>query len=217
MLISLGSWLIFMSIDFIFLLVFTITQSLGYTIFPDLFSSLSIVSCYLFIGILLGLISFTVLFVKNKIFHPQTVEGFYVPLSFSLAMNCMINIYIMSREFHLPLQMPITYGMLFGILLWTFMKATHYFKNREMNSLVSSSVSLEIFWSILRGFTKEGILSVIVSNSTIAYASLAAVFIALAAFMLNMTPMPDSTLNALSPRNGRLTGSGRGVNIQIEV
>lgn len=188
-----------MSIDFIFLLVFTITQSLGYTIFPDLFSSLSIVSCYFFIGILLGLISFTVLFVKNKIFHPQTVEGFYVPLSFSLAMNCMINIYIMSREFHLPLQMPITYGILFGILLWTFMKATHYFKKRVMISLVSSCVSLEIFWSILRGFTKDGILSVIVNNSNPAYTSLAALFIALAAFMLLYFGVPNLFLKIKSP------------------
>ena len=66
-LISLGSWLIFMSIDSMFLGVFTLVQKSHYNLFPDFTSSVTILACYLSIGISLGLTSIIILFIRNKI------------------------------------------------------------------------------------------------------------------------------------------------------
>ncbi len=190
-LISLGSWLIFMSIDSMFLGVFTLAQKSYYNLFPDFISSLTILACYLCIGISLGLISVMILFIKNKTSQTKSFDGFYLPLSLSLTINCMINIYIINNELHLPFQMPITYGILFGLLLYGFMKITKYLKKSVMVSLFSLCVSLEMFWSIVRGFLKGGILFVIINDVNIVYIFLSALFIYFAVFMLLYFLVPN--------------------------
>ena len=190
-LISLVSWLIFMSIDFIFLAVFTISQSLNYDIFPDLFSSIKIFTCYLCIGTILGLISVMILSIKNKISQTKNFDGFCLPLSLSLAVNSIVNIYIISSELLLPFQMPITYGILFGLLLWGFMKITKCLKKRVVVSLLSLCVSLEIFWGITRGSLKGGILFVIIKDVNIVYIYFSAIFICFAVFMLLYFLVPN--------------------------
>jgi len=190
-LVSLGSWFIFVSIDSMFLAVFTLTQSFNHDIFPDLFSFVEILACYLCIGIMLGLISFIILSIKNKNFQLKKLDGFYLPLALSLTASCMINIYIISSELRLPFQHLITYAFIFGLLLWGFMKIINYLRKGMMVSLLSLCISLEMFWSITRGLLRGGILFIIVSNLNIIYIFLLALFICFAVFMLLYCLVPN--------------------------
>ncbi len=176
-LISLGSWLIFMSIDSMFLGVFTIVQKSHYNLFPDFISSVTILVCYLCIGISLGLISVMILFIKRKIYQAKQSDSFYVALSLSLAVNCMINIFSISNALGLPFKTVPTYIILFGFLLCGFIKITHYLKKSMLISLVSLCVSIELFWSIVRGFLKGGILFVLINPINMVYVFPLALFI----------------------------------------
>jgi hypothetical protein len=125
------SWLIFMSIDFMMLAAFTIAQESHYSLFPGFFSVLALLTCYLSIGILLGLITAIALCIKTALAQGKPSDGFHASLSLSLTANCLINLYSIGRALSMPYQTTVLFILLGGFLFWGLITFTRFLKKKR--------------------------------------------------------------------------------------
>jgi hypothetical protein len=154
---SLLSWFVIMCVDFIFLASFAFTSSLNFSFFPDAASSMKIVVLYFCAGILTGLFAYGALVIKTSFYEPQPSDAFCLSLSLVLCINSLITIYSISRILNGGLPASAICLFLFPFLIWTFIKITASLQKGEPVALLASCISLETFWSVLRGSLRGGI------------------------------------------------------------
>jgi len=178
------SWLIFMSIDFMMLAAFILVQESHYSLFPDFFSVLALLACYLSIGILLGLITATALSIKTTIARGKPSEGFHVSLSLSLTVNCVMNLYTIGRALSVPFPTAVLCILLGGFLFWGFINGIRSLKKSAVVSLLALCVSLELFWGTVRGCLTGGIFLLGAHDITAVYVFLLALLVCAIVFTL---------------------------------
>ena len=154
---SLLGWFVIMCVDFIFLASFAFTSTLNFSFFPDAASSMKIFVLYFFVGILTGLFAYGAAVIKTSLFQPKPSDAFCLSLSLVLCINSLINIYSIFRTLNGGLPAPVICLFLFPFLIWTFIKMTASLQKSELVALLALSISLETFFSILRGSLRGGI------------------------------------------------------------
>jgi arylsulfatase A-like enzyme len=188
------SWLIFMSIDFMMLAAFTIAQESHYSLFPGFFSVLALLTCYLSIGILLGLITAIALCIKTALAQGKPSDGFHASLSLSLTANCLINLYSIGRALSMPFQTTVLFILLGGFLFWGLITFTRFLKKSAVVSLLALCVSLELFWGTVRGCLRGGIFLLTAHGITVVYAFLLALLVCATIFTLLYSVAPALVL-----------------------
>lgn len=182
---SLLCWLVIMCIDFIFLAAFSLSSSLNFTFFPGAGSSVKIVVCYLSAAILTGLLAYIAGLIKTSLFEPDPSDSFCIPLSLALAVNSSINIYSISRILNGEFPAAIICLFIFPFLLWGFMKITASLQKSQVVALPAWCISLETFWSIIRGSLRGGIFLLNLTETVhIVFTALLSFIVCLALFAL---------------------------------
>lgn len=177
---AIGSWLIYLFVDFLFLLLSSWMDAAyrSFVLTPDVSTIILTILCYAGIGVFIGLCLKSIdVLSKKKIFTDGNRRG-YLAVTLSLGLNCVMNILLLYKNYygaaallHMTFLKLIVLFTMIVLSAAAAVKLSSMLKKGPVLTLISVSAAGELFFSILR----EGLFgslsdSVIGGNSIIVIA-----------------------------------------------
>jgi arylsulfatase A-like enzyme len=154
-----GSWLIYLIVDFLFLLLSSWMDAAyhSFVLVPDVFTIILTIPCYIGIGLFIGLCLKSIDVLSRKKIFANRIRWAYLAVTLSLGLNCLMNVFLLYKNYygaasllHITFLKIIALSTMIILCAAAAVKFSHMFKKGPVITLISVSVAGEIFFSVMR-------------------------------------------------------------------
>jgi arylsulfatase A-like enzyme len=157
---AIGSWLIYLAVDFLFLLFSSWADAAYYSfvLVPDEFTIIVTILCYMGIGLFIGLgLKSVDVLSRKKFFANSRNRWAYLTVTLSLELNCLMNIFLLYKNYygatsllHITFLRIIALFTMIVLCAAVAAKISHMMQKSPAITLISVSAAGETFLSIMR-------------------------------------------------------------------
>jgi arylsulfatase A-like enzyme len=156
---AIGSWLIFLFVDFLFLLLASWVDAAYYffVLTPDVFTIILTILCYIGIGLFIGLCLKSIDILSRKDIFTNRNRWAYLAVTLSLGLNCLMNAFLLYKNYYgATTFLYITFLKIIALFIMILLcaaiavKFSRMFQKSPVITMISVSAAGEIFLSVLR-------------------------------------------------------------------